>query len=324
MVAVAAVSASKDQIVNLAAEDPKVMLGLFNMFQYEYSREYEPSERRMRMTLFRQFVKDAARYNEEDEGVTYGITLFADRTEAEAANMRGFNATGMPADEDSEPQDVNPELNLGANHQGRMGPAKNQRNTNACWAFAATAVLEGYTSIVGGRYIALSEQETADCTSGSTVRRGGMHNRALEAIQRTGHLTTAAYLPFTYRDGYSCNTRNPNALPFRITGVRKVYGDNGLAAALNSGPVAVGMGFDRRLSAYRGGIYTDRSCMSVQNHAVTAVGYTSSYWIVRNSYGTGWGESGHVRFTRLYQNMCHITSHSFYITVQRNGQELEE
>jgi hypothetical protein len=30
------------------------MLGLFNMFQYEYSREYEPSERRMRMTLFRQ------------------------------------------------------------------------------------------------------------------------------------------------------------------------------------------------------------------------------------------------------------------------------
>jgi len=292
-------------------------------FQYEYSREYEPSERRMRMTLFRQFVKDAARYNEEDEDVTYGITLFADRTEAEVENMRGFNATAMPAEEDDGPQDVNPAFNLGANHQGRMGPAKNQRNTNACWAFAATAVLEGYAAIVSGRYTALSEQETADCTSGSTVARGGFHNKALEAVRRTGHLTTSAHMPFTYRDGWGCNTRNPNALPFRITSVRKVYGDNGLASALNSGPVAAGMGFDRRLSAYRGGIYYDRSCMSVQNHAVTAVGYTSSYWIVRNSYGTGWGESGHVRFTRQYSNMCHISSYSYYITVQRNGQEEE-
>jgi len=324
LVAIAAVSASPNQIVNLAAEDPKVMLGLFNMFQYEYGMEYEPAERRMRLANFRQFVKDAARYNAEDDGVTYGITLFADRTEAEIENMRGFNATGL-SDEDVELQEeVSPKFNLGANHQNRFGPAKNQRNTNACWAFAATAVLEGHTAIVGGRYVALSEQETADCTSGSTVARGGYHNRALQAIQRTGHLTSAANLPFTYRDGYSCNTRNPNALPFRITGVRKVYGDNGLASALNSGPVAVGMGFDRKLSAYRGGIYYDRGCMSVQNHAVTAVGYTSSYWIVRNSYGTGWGERGHVRFTRQYQNMCHISSYSYYITVQRSGQEKEE
>ena len=327
MVAIAAVSASKDQIVNLAAGDPKVMLGLFNMFQYEYGREYAPAERRMRLANFQQFVKDAAKLNEEDDEVTYGVTLFADLTEAEAENMKGFNATGMTPDaEEDQPQDVNPKFNLGSNHQGKFGPAKNQRNTNACWAFAATAVLEGHAAIINGRYTALSEQETADCTSGSTVARGGFHNRALEAVRSKNHLTTSSQHPFQYRDAYSCNTalRKQNALPYRITGVRKVYGDNGLASALNSGPVAVGMGFDRALSAYRGGIYRNRSCMSVQNHAVTAVGYTSSYWIVRNSYGSGWGERGHVRFTRQYQNMCHISSYSYYITVQRSGQELEE
>jgi len=321
MVAVAAVSGSKDQIVNLANGDPKIMLGLFNMFQYEYGKEYAPSERRLRLANFRQFVKDAARYNEEDEDVTYGITMFADLTEAEAENMRGFNATGMNDDDDVyEQAEVNPKFNLGANHQSRYGPAKNQANTNACWAFAATAVLEGHTSIKNRRYTALSEQEVADCTSGSTVARGGMHNKALEAVRRTGHLATSASYPFTYRDGYSCNTRHQNALPFRITGVYKVNGDNGLAAALSAGPVAVGMGFDRQLSAYRGGVYSNRSCMSVQNHAVTAVGYTSSYWIVRNSYGTGWGERGHVRFTRSFQNMCHISSYSFYIRTQSNGE----
>merc|ERR1719308_221315 len=122
-VAIAAVSASKDQIVNLAANDPQVMLGLFNEFQWEFGREYAPAERRMRLANFQKFVKDAARYNEEDDDVTYGITLFADLTEAEIENMHGFNATEMPAgdDDDDEPQEVNPKFNLGANHQSKLG-----------------------------------------------------------------------------------------------------------------------------------------------------------------------------------------------------------
>ena len=273
--------------------------------------------------ILRRFVKDAARYNKEDEDVTYGITLFADLTEAEAENMLGFNGTNFPTNEDDEPQEINPKFNLGANHQSKFGPAKNQKRTNACWAFAATAVLEGHTSIINGKYTALSEQEVADCTSGSTVRNGGFHNHALEAIQKNQHLASSADYPFTYRDGYSCNTQHQNALPFKITSVNRVNGDGGLATALASGPVASGMGFDRRLRAYRSGIYSDRGCMNVKNHAVTTVGYTDTYWIVRNSWSTGWGESGHVRFTRQHENMCHISGHAYYITVQK-GQEKEE
>ena len=52
VVAIAAVSASNDQMVNLAAGDPKVMLGLFNEFQWEFGREYAPAERRMRLANF--------------------------------------------------------------------------------------------------------------------------------------------------------------------------------------------------------------------------------------------------------------------------------
>merc|ERR1712018_398321 len=102
---------------------------------------------------------------------------------------------------------------LGNNHQGRFGPVKNQRNTNACWAFAATAVLEGHTAIINGRYTSLSEQETADCTHGSTIARGGFHNRALEAIQRQNHLAELRNYPFQYRDGRCAPRRARNALP---------------------------------------------------------------------------------------------------------------
>merc|ERR1712002_111408 len=331
VVAIAAVSASKDQLVNLAAGDPQVMLGLFNQFQWEFGKEYEPAERRIRLANFQRFVKQAASYNEVDDDVTYGITLFADMTEAEAARMYGFNSTDVPQsvgekEDDDEDDPANPKFNLGTNHQARFGPAKNQNPTSGCWAFAATAVLEGHTSIVNGRYTALSEQELADCTPGSTLANGGLHWDGLEAIRGRQHLSTSADVPFTYRDGNHCNTQHRNALPFRITSVSQARGDNGLASALASGPVAVGMRFDGKLEAYQRGIYSDRSCMSTNpNHAVTAVGYTGSYWIIRNSWGTSqWGESCYGRFTRQHNNMCGISEFAFSVTVQRNGQEKEE
>ena len=208
-----------------------------------------------------------------------------------------------------------------ASHKSYYGSPKNQGRTNACWAFAATAVCEGINGRMGARGY-LSEQETADCTQGSTIARGGRHDSALRATQSRGHLASLQCYPFVSRDGY-CNYRGkPNALRFRITGVFQVRGDSGLAQALSSGPVAVGMSFDRRLSAYRGGIYRDRSCMNTRgNHAVTAIGYTSSYWEIRNSYGTGWGEGGYGRFTRSVNNMCRISEFSFGVRTSSNGQE---
>ena len=242
--------------------------------------------------------------------------------------MYGLNSTNVPeieSNEDDEPQEVNPKFNLGSNHQGRYGPVKSQIPTNACWAFAATAVLEGHTAIINGRYTALSEQEVADCTPGSTILNGGFHNHALQAVQRTQHLATAADFPFTRRDGNHCNTQHRNALPFRITGVNQIRGDQGLASALASGPVASGMKFHSKLETYNSGIYQDSSCQNTNpNHAVTTVGYTSSYWIVRNSWGTNWGERGYIRFTRQVSNMCHVSGFAFSISVQRNGQEKEE
>ena len=77
-------------------------------------------------------------------------------------------------------------------------------------------------------------------------------------------------------------------------------------AALQLGPVAISV--SASWSSYESGIFDDvEGCGTTIDHGVVAVGYGSErgkdYWIVRNSWGAGWGEGG--KFSAF--NMVTIT-----------------
>jgi len=63
---------------------------------------------------------------------------------------------------------------------------------------------------------------------------------------------------------------------------------------------------NERNDRYTGGVYYDKGCESVTadmlDHAVLLVGYgtegNDDYWIVKNSWGPKWGESGYIRMKR--------------------------
>jgi cathepsin B len=63
------------------------------------------------------------------------------------------------------------------------------------------------------------------------------------------------------------------------------------------------------LFSYKTGIYTYQSGALIGGHAIRIIGYGTSngvdYWLVANSWGTGWGESGYFRIKRGV-NMCSI------------------
>jgi C1A family cysteine protease len=83
--------------------------------------------------------------------------------------------------------------------------------------------------------------------------------------------------------------------------------------------LSISTSFDQNCS-HRGGVYNDVACDNPTigvNHGVVVVGWGTTsgidYWIVRNSWGTGWGQAGYV-FIQRGVNKCKIEEKPAVIT----------
>lgn len=76
--------------------------------------------------------------------------------------------------------------------------------------------------------------------------------------------------------------------------------DQDIKNAVAEGPVSVGVSANAIWHSYLKGVVTEKDCPNNGiNHGVVLVGYTQDAWIVRNSWGTGWGEQGYIRLSRV-------------------------
>lgn len=66
--------------------------------------------------------------------------------------------------------------------------------------------------------------------------------------------------------------------------------------AINQKPIAVAVQADSKTFInYRSGVITTADCGNNPNHSVAVVGYGIDYYIVKNSWGTTWGDQGYVK-----------------------------
>lgn len=191
-----------------------------------------------------------------------------------------------------------------------------QKKCGSCWAFAMTAGLESYVLITKGTpgvNIDLSEQIMLSC-SGAGSCSGGRLNASF--LKTTG-LPSEIFYPYTATDG-DCSSASAGwqSSAYKIDSWGSVsdswWGSVSSAtikaALVAYGPLPTALMVYEDFMHYKSGIYSYTTGKKLGGHAVLLVGYddAESYFIVKNSWGTGWGEDGFFRIA--YSEMNNVVS----------------
>ena len=280
----------------------------FTNFQEKFAKKYENvQELETRFSVFRENFRNIITHNaDRNQSFTMGVNQFTDLTpeEFKAQMIRGLkapvgsfgcgsfsnSASGAPS-------------SIDWRTKGAVTTVKDQGQCGSCWTFSSTGAMEGAWAIAKGQLIDLAEQELVDCAGlkyGSMGCNGGQMEGAFKFIIENGQCAASSY-PYTAKDG-TCHSCSAVAHATSCSDV-KPNDQLSLKAAVAKQPVAVAIEADTKyFQSYSGGVLTSASCGTSLDHGVLAVGYGEEngqkYWLVKNSWGTSWGEQGYVKIGR--------------------------
>jgi len=207
--------------------------------------------------------------------------------------------------------------------KGAVTGIKNQGQCGDCWAFSTTGSVEGAHFLAGNSLVSLSEQNLCDCSDseGNQGCNGGLMDDAFEYIIKNKGVDTEASYPYKGVDG-ACKFSADN-VGATITGYEDVTSgsESALQNAVANAPVAVAIDASHSsFQLYTSGVYYEPACSTTKlDHGVLAVGWGtdsgSDYWVVKNSWGTSWGQSGYIWMTRNKNNNCGIATQASYPTI---------
>jgi len=280
----------------------------FISFMSEHEKSYENDEEFLhRFSIFRDNLRKIEQMNKDSDGAIFGVTQFSDLTDHEFKTQ--YLMTKLPVNNVTDfwnPPQVTAPTTFDWRSKGAVSPVKNQGQCGSCWAFSATENIESVYKIAGNAMPNLSPQQIVDCDKDCYGCGGGWPFKAFNYVARVGGQDTEPSYPYTGRDG-TCKFKT-NTIGAKIKGYHTIArNEQTIQSALTTtSPFSVCVDASK-WSQYRGGVMKSTQCGRGIDHCVQLVGYDASanppYWLVRNSWGTGWGEQGYIKL-EMWKDTC--------------------
>merc|ERR1711872_491198 len=220
--------------------------------------------------------------------------------------------------------------------EGHVSPVKSQGQCGSCVAFASMSSVETCFKKITGVFGDYSEQQMVDCgygINGANACNGAAPHAYLKwAGDELVKFASEEQYPYA---GSSPSLTCPDNLPVfnqgaEISGSYFTYGgDEDLLKKLvyTHGSVLAGVYANYELQNYRGGIFSGCPSNSQPNHAISVVGYGTEngvdYWLIKNSWGTWWGDNGYFKLKRGVQ-MCGIGPVIVATECQKSSDTIDE
>ena len=185
--------------------------------------------------------------------------------------------------------------------------------------------MEGAYKIKYGTLKTFSEQQLLDCTNsyGNAGCGGGAMQGCYKYLKSYKMMTGSSYPYVAYQKKCSYNSASGIVNAAGYVDVTK-NDPNAHINAIARGPVSAAIQATSSIfQFYKGGIISSTSCGTSLNHAVLLIGYGADasgnkYWLLKNSWGSSWGESGYFRIARSTSSgpgICGVLSWSSYPTL---------
>lgn len=280
-------------------------------YMRKFSKKYGSSEFVVRKE---NVLKRAHHVQKTDAKTSFGLTTVSDRT----FQKNKYLGTSRPFDVPKTKKLLNMyRLPESLDLRDKMQPVKDQGHCGSCYTFSAVSVLEYHAGV------SISEQKIMDCSSSTNGPSYGCDGGWPESIfeyAKDSPVVLEKDQPYQQKN-LPCNqTCEGSVIQVKHYGSvdqeKDEDSETRIPYILNThGPVsvAIDVGTTELLMSYEDGIFPGIACGTEPDHAVTIVGYTPDYWIVRNSWSQDWGDDGYFYLERDV-NACGVGTYISYVS----------